>query len=108
MTGGIAVLLGAVGDNFGAGMTGGMAYVYDEDGDFEKAVNPDNVIWQRLSSEHYEAELKGLIEQHFELTGSDFSQKVLAEWADQRGHFWQVVPKEMLTRLDVPLAEAAE
>ena len=49
MTGGTAVILGAVGDNFGAGMTGGMAFVYDPDDTFQRAVNPDSVIWQRLA-----------------------------------------------------------
>jgi glutamate synthase (NADPH/NADH) large chain len=108
MTGGIVVVLGSVGDNFGAGMTGGMAYVYDEADDFERAVNPDNVIWQRLSSEHYEAELKDLIREHATATGSETSRTLLTEWEHQRGRFWQVVPKEMINRLDVPISEAAE
>ncbi len=108
MTGGVAVILGSVGDNFGAGMTGGMAYVYDVKEKFEKAVNPDSVVWQRLSSEHYEEECKDLIRQHAALTGSEFSAKLLSDWELERGHFWQVIPKEMLSRLEVPLAEAAE
>jgi glutamate synthase (NADPH/NADH) large chain len=108
MTGGTVVVLGRVGDNFGAGMTGGMAYVFDEYDDFEKAVNPDNVVWQRLSSEHYEGELKSLIRQHFEATGSEFSQTMLAEWDHKRGKFWQVIPKEMIGRLTVPVSEAAQ
>ena len=108
MTGGIAVILGSVGDNFGAGMTGGMAYIYDAREKFEKAVNPDSVVWQRFSSEHYEEECKDLIRKHAEQTGSEFSKKLLLEWELERGHFWQVIPKEMLTRLSVPLADAAE
>ncbi|MEM7728535.1 MAG: glutamate synthase large subunit [Pseudomonadota bacterium] len=108
MTGGTVVVLGSVGDNFGAGMTGGMAYVLDEDEDFERAVNPDNVVWQRLSSEHYEGELKELIREHAATTGSEFSQTLLREWEHQRGRFWQVIPKEMIGRLDVPVGEAAE
>lgn len=108
MTGGTVVVLGSVGDNFGAGMTGGMAYVFDEFDDFEKAVNPDNVIWQRLSSEHYETELKDLVRRHFDATGSEFSQTLLAEWDHQRGKFWQIIPKEMIGRLDIPVSEAAE
>ena len=48
MTGGNIVILGEVGDNFGAGMTGGMAFVYDIKKEFEKRVNPETVIWQRL------------------------------------------------------------
>ena len=109
MTGGTAVILGKVGDNFGAGMTGGMAYIYDEAGDFEKAVNPDSVVWQRFDAEHYEEDCKDLIRKHAAQTGSAFSKKLLAEWDLERGKFWQVIPKEMLSRLEVPLTqEAAE
>ncbi len=108
MTGGIAVILGSVGDNFGAGMTGGMAYVFDEDDSFERAVNPDSVIWQRFGSEHYEEECLDLIRRHAAQTGSEFSKKILSEWEHQRARFWQVIPKEMIGRLAVPVAEAAE
>ena len=108
MTGGIVVVLGTVGDNFGAGMTGGMAYIYDEDDTFEKATNPDNIVWQRLASEHYEEELKDLIRQQAAQTGSVFAKKILAEWELERGKFWQVIPKEMLSRLETPLQDAAE
>ena len=54
MTGGTAVILGAVGENFGAGMTGGMAFVYDPAERFEQMVNADTVIWQQLRSRHWE------------------------------------------------------
>jgi len=91
----------------GAGMTGGMAYIYDEDDMFEKAVNPDSVIWQRFDSEHYEEECKDLIRKHAAQTGSNFSKKLLNEWDLERGKFWQVIPKEMLSRLDIPLSQAA-
>jgi len=108
MTGGTVVVLGSVGDNFGAGMTGGMAYVYDETDAFPRAANPDNIIWQRLSSEHYEEELKDLIREHAAQTGSDFAKAILENWESERARFWQVIPKEMLGRLDVPIAVAAE
>ena len=101
------VILGKVGDNFGAGMTGGMAFVYDEQDRFEKAVNPDNVVWQRFESEHWESVCKDLIEQHAVATGSKFSAKLLADWELERGRFWQVIPKEMLTRLEHPISDAA-
>jgi glutamate synthase (NADPH/NADH) large chain len=107
MTGGTVVLLGAVGDNFGAGMTGGMAYVYDASDSFEKAINPDNVVWQRFAASHYEEECKALIAEHAKLTGSEFSARLLKEWALERERFWQVIPKEMLTRLKHPLQDAA-
>ncbi len=107
MTGGVIVALGKVGDNFGAGMTGGMAYIYDEEGNFDKAVNPDSVVWQRFEAAHYEDQCKALIERHAKDTGSGFSAKLLANWDLERGKFWQVVPKEMLTRLKIPLKDAA-
>ena len=106
MTGGTIVILGSVGDNFAAGMTGGMAFVYDDQNMFDKAVNADNVIWQRLSSAHWEQTLKELIEQHEAKTKSIFSASLLAEWAHERNNFWQVVPKEMLERLEKPLKDA--
>ena len=108
MTGGTVVILGPVGDNFGAGMSGGMAYVYDPDAKFERAVNPDMVVWQRFGTEHWEQDCKSLIEDHARMTGSEFSKKLLLEWELERGHFWQIIPKEMLSRLDQPLSEAAE
>ena len=108
MTGGKIIILGAVGDNFGAGMTGGMAFVYDPKNAFERAVNPDSVVWQRIGTEYWEAECRELIELHARETGSEFSAKLVEDWEYEREKFWQVIPKEMLTRLDQPLAEAAE
>ena len=107
MTNGTVVVLGSVGDNFGAGMTGGMAFVYDENTMFEKAVNADTIIWQRFESAHWEQICKDLIEKHAAETGSIFSKSLLAEWELERGKFWQIVPKEMLSRLQFPLKDAA-
>ena len=103
MTGGEAVILGAIGDNFGAGMTGGMAFVYDEAGDLPGHVNPESVVWLRLETAHWEQRLKALIGQHVEATQSAFAWQMLAEWEQKRGLFWQVVPKEMLSRLENPV-----
>lgn len=108
MTGGTAVVLGKVGMNFGAGMTGGMAFVYDEDGSFAARANPESIVWQRLASEHWEARLRGLVEAHAEATDSKWSQGILEDWHRTIGHFWQVVPKEMLTRLSHPLDDTVE
>ncbi len=108
MTGGTAVVLGAVGMNFGAGMTGGMAFVYDEDGSFAGRANPENIVWQRLSSAHWEDKLRGLIEAHAKATDSKWSRGILEDWERVAGKFWQVVPKEMLTRLPHPLDDSAE
>ena len=108
MTGGTAVVLGKVGMNFGAGMTGGMAFVYDEDGSFAARANPESIVWQRLASEHWEARLRGLVEAHAEATDSKWSQGILEDWHRAIGHFWQIVPKEMLTRLSHPLDDEGE
>ncbi|MGN6279105.1 MAG: glutamate synthase-related protein, partial [Sphingomonas sp.] len=106
MTGGVAVILGRIGNNFGAGMTGGMAFVYDEDGDFGRRANPDSIVWQRLASTHWEAVLNNLIRAHAEATDSKWATGLLDDWDRVRGRFWQVVPKEMLTRLAQPLDDA--
>ena len=108
MTGGTVVLLGAVGDNFAAGMTGGMAFVYDEDELFERHVNADTVTWQRIASEHWSGVLRGLIEEHVRETGSEFGEQVLANWQSERTRFWQVVPHEMLSQLTHPLTDEPE
>ena len=107
MTGGTVVILGDVGDNFAAGMTGGMAFVYDDKDVFDKAVNDDSVVWQRLSSAHWENTLKGLIAAHAQHTKSDFAKTLLREWQYERGKFWQIIPKEMLSRLAYPLKDVA-
>lgn len=110
MTGGTVVILGNIGANFGAGMTGGMAFVHDPEGTFPAKANPESVIWQRLEVPHYEEILKSLIEEHVEETHSKFAERMLVDWEREVGHFWQVVPKEMLNRLTVPVtaAQAAE
>ncbi|MBL4871674.1 MAG: glutamate synthase large subunit, partial [Robiginitomaculum sp.] len=107
MTGGTVVILGSVGDNFAAGMTGGMAFIYDDKNVFDKAVNDESVVWRKLASSHWEDELKSLIAQHAHATKSDFSKTLLAEWEHERQHFWQVIPKEMLERLEYPLEDVA-
>jgi glutamate synthase (NADPH) large chain len=105
MTGGIAVILGQTGGNFGAGMTGGMGFVYDVDGEFEKRANPDSIIWQRIDSDYWEGELKSLIQAHASATDSKWSNSLLDDWDLHRGKFWQICPKEMLTRLAQPLSD---
>ncbi|MFA7439488.1 MAG: glutamate synthase large subunit [Sphingomonadaceae bacterium] len=108
MTGGTAVILGEVGANFAAGMTGGMAFVYDPDARFEARVNPESVVWQRLESTHWENVLKSLIERHVKETGSPWAETILADWDRSRAFFWQICPREMLSRLAVPLSDKTE
>jgi len=92
MTGGVVVVLGHVGRNVGAGMTGGLAYVLDEAGDFPVRVNPEIVKVQRVITPAGEAQLKGLIEAHAAHTGSAKAQRILAHWQEYLPRFWQVVP----------------
>lgn len=108
MTGGAAVVLGSVGHNFGAGMTGGMAYVYDASNTFENRVNADTVLFQRLAHPHWETELKALLEEHLKETGSPIAEKILAGWQYELPKFWQVCPKEMVSRLAQPLSANEE
>ena len=103
MTGGVAVILGKVGDNFAAGMTGGMAFVYDGEEQFPYRVNGDSVIWQRIATPHWHGVLRDLVEEHARETQSRFAEQLLLDWERERERFWQVVPKEMLTRLPEPL-----
>jgi len=107
MTGGTAVILGAVGDNFGAGMTGGMAFVYDRDGSFESRINPETVLHLRLSTPYWESHLKGLIQQHFAETQSRWAESILRDWDLERSKFWQIAPREMLSRLKHPVMPMA-
>jgi glutamate synthase (NADPH/NADH) large chain len=106
MTGGTAIILGEVGANFGAGMTGGMAFVYDVDDSFPRQINPDTVVWQRVETDHWEGVLKSLIREHVAETQSAWADSLLHDWDRALKRFWQVVPKEMLSRLEHPVARA--
>jgi glutamate synthase (NADPH/NADH) large chain len=108
MTGGTAVILGPIGVNFGAGMTGGMAFLYDPEDAFRLKVNPETVTWQRIDHPHWETVLKTLVAEHVAETKSPLGARLLNDWDREVGHFWQVVPKEMLTRLPQPLTVAQE
>ncbi len=107
MTGGSVVILGSVGDNFAAGMSGGMAFIYDADDSLPRRVNPGSVIWQRIQVPYYEKMLKDLIQEHVNETLSKFAESLLIDWELERGKFWQVVPKEIMSRLPVPVTAEA-
>jgi glutamate synthase (NADPH/NADH) large chain len=106
MTGGTAVILGSIGVNFAAGMTGGMAFVYDPEDVFALKVNPETVTFQRIDHSHWENVLKALVEEHVGETKSPLGARLLNDWNRQLERFWQVVPKEMLSRLPQPLTTA--
>ena len=110
MTGGTAVVLGRTGRNFAAGMSGGIAYVYDEDGQFAKRCNPAMVSLDRLLSADEQAAqvdravwhqgqadevlLKALVEQHHSWTGSLRARDILDDWPAARAKFIKVFPNE--------------
>ena len=103
MTGGSVLILGEVGDNFAAGMTGGMAFVYDVNNNFEKKVNPESVVWQKPETEFWIKFLKDLILNHLRETNSSFANKLLNNFENEIINFFQVCPKEMIDKLDNPL-----
>jgi glutamate synthase (NADPH/NADH) large chain len=108
MTGGTVLILGNVGDNFGAGFTGGMVFVYDPDALFEKRVNPDTLTWQRIDSAHWEQVARDLLKAHVETTSSRYATMLLHDWNRTMPLLWQVVPKEYVKYLPMPLTDAPE
>ena len=94
MTGGRVVVLGSAGRNFGAGMSGGIAYVLDESGDFPAHVNTQMVQIERLQDAEEIARVRGMIERHRELTGSERARYVLENWDRLLPRFVAVVPKD--------------
>ncbi len=93
MTGGRAVILGRTGRNFAAGMSGGIAYILDEDADFERRCNPGMVDLEELTDDD-EAFVRQLVGRHVELTGSTRGQQVLGDWPACRARFVRVMPRD--------------
>jgi glutamate synthase (ferredoxin) len=103
MTGGVIVVLGKVGRNVGAGMTGGLAYFLDEDGTFQSKVNLEIVKIQKVSTSAGEQQLKELIELHAAKTGSAKAKTILENWSEYLPKFYQAVPP---SEADSPEASA--
>ena len=93
MTGGRVVVLGATGRNFAAGMSGGIAYVYDSDRRFRSRCNVDLVDLEELD-ETDDEEVKELIAEHAERTGSLPARNILASWEQRRQRFVKVMPRD--------------
>lgn len=94
MTGGRLVVLGRVGRNFAAGMSGGIAYVLDRDGDFEFFLNKGMVELSRLDNEEDENFVKDMIRKHVYWTGSEYARSILDNWSSFRSLFIKVLPVE--------------
>ncbi|UCH18540.1 MAG: hypothetical protein JSW36_05830, partial [Burkholderiales bacterium] len=129
MTGGTVVVLARTGRNFAAGMSGGIAYVYDEDGQFARRCNTsmvalekvlphaeqqasvDRAIWHRVGGIAYSDEvlLKKLVADHHSWTGSLRAREILDRWAEARGRFVKVFPHEYRRALgEMQAAEQAD
>ena len=93
MTGGKAVILGATGRNFGAGMSGGIAYIYDKDKDFDKNCNKETFEIESLLEEDLK-DLKELITNHFNYTGSIVAEKIIGSWDIEVERFIKVMPTD--------------
>ena len=93
MTGGRAVILGNTGKNFAAGMSGGVAYVYDENNTFESKMNKEMAELFELT-ERYENDLKKYIEDHYKYTKSSIAEKILKNWIDEKQKFKVIIAPE--------------
>ncbi|MEM7092872.1 MAG: glutamate synthase large subunit [Actinomycetota bacterium] len=93
MTGGRAVILGSAGRNFGAGMSGGTAYVYDSNGTFPSRVNTEMVDVERPDPSEQDT-IRADIEQHFAYTQSARAQRLLANWDEEKTRFRKVIPRQ--------------
>jgi glutamate synthase (NADPH/NADH) large chain len=103
MTGGTAIILGSVGDNFGAGMTGGMAFVYDTKDEFENFANPASIIWQQIETDFWKSFLKENLNEFLKETNSVVAKEILDDFEVKLKKFKQICPVEMLDKLDNPI-----
>jgi glutamate synthase domain-containing protein 3 len=94
MTGGRVVVLGRTGRNFGAGMSGGVAYILNSDGDFERRCNMETLELESVQDTADILELRSLIERHYQYTNSGIAKRVLDNWTDYLGQFVKVMPTD--------------
>ncbi len=106
MTGGVVVILGPIGFNFGAGMTGGEAFVYDPENRFEAFSNGDTIVASALGGEA-EKRLKPLIERHFRETNSPLAGEILSSWEESLRRFKHVRAKEAIKQQEIEKASKA-
>ena len=108
MTGGRVVILGPTGRNFAAGMSGGVAYVYDPRREFLPCCNLEMVELDRVVVEADELELGAVIEKHQRYTGSSVAETILSDWVTEVSHFHKVMPVDYKRALADMAREAAE
>ena len=97
MTEGVVVILGETGRNFGAGMSNGIAYVFDEHGRFPSMLNPEMLALKRVTDEPDIEIVQALIQRHVQLTESPRGQDILDRWEECRPMFWKVAPHSAMT-----------
>ncbi len=93
MTGGCVVVLGETGKNFAAGMSGGMAFIYDPENNFERNCNSQMIDLDPMEKEDFET-VRKLIRDHFRFTGSSLALSILNDWKRQQEYFVKVMPKD--------------
>ncbi len=103
MTGGTAIILGQIGDNFGAGMTGGMAFVYDKEDNLADFANPSSIIWQPVETDYWKNFLKENLKEFFNETKSILAKSILDNFEKELKKFKQICPIEMLDKLENPI-----
>jgi glutamate synthase domain-containing protein 3 len=96
MTGGVVAVLGTTGRNFGAGMTNGFVYVWDEDGRFHQRMNDDSVLSERIGTDGDSSEFRSLVQRHVDMTGSARGQALLDDWDTTVANSWKVIPRTLL------------
>jgi glutamate synthase domain-containing protein 3 len=108
MTGGRVLVLGRTGKNFGAGMTGGIAYVLDLDDSFPIGLNRELVTNERLESEEDIVAVKELVYKHLERTESDQAKEILGGWNRFQPKFWRIRPINLppVPKAAIPAAAA--
>ncbi len=100
MTAGVVVVLGTTGRNFAAGMTGGMAFVYDPDGTFVNRCNTELVDVDRLTHPGMKKLVKSLLRRHYELTNSPRARELLTNWEEASLSFRRVLPKDRVAEIE--------
>ena len=85
-------------------MTGGMAFVYDNNNTFENFVNPTSIVWQEVETDYWKKFLKESLNTFVKETNSKIAQKILNDFASELKKFKQICPIEMLDKLDNPIS----
>jgi glutamate synthase domain-containing protein 3 len=108
MTGGAVVILGTTGKNFGAGMSGGEAFIFDEDGSFESKLNTSMVHGEPLADERDRDLVKRMLANHVAYTNSSKARRILARWDERAAKFVKVIANAYAEVLSRHLAEGKD